>query len=361
MDFTFTEEQEAVRDLAAQIFDGHATTERVKDIERSDERVDRDLWRVLADAGLLAIAVPEEHGGSGLGLIELCLLLEQQGRRVAPVPLWPTLVLGALPIAEFGTPEQKNAWLPRVGGGGAVLTAALPDPPGAAVRVGGAGGLDGAARSVPAGHIADRVLVPALDAHGRLRVFLVDPAGPGVRRTVATTTDRSRVAHLEFADAPAEELGDADHSATAWMLDRALVGLSAMQVGVAEGALRMAADYTSQRHQFGRPLSTFQGVALKAADAYVDTEAMRVTLWQAAWRLTAGLDATREVMVAKWWASEGGQRVVHVTQHLHGGLGADVDYPVHRYFLWGKQIENTLGGASAQLDRLGRALAEAPA
>ena len=132
-------------------------------------------------------------------------------------------------------------------------------------------------------------------------------------------------------------------------------------LAVAEGALRMAADYTSERQQFGRPLSTFQGVALKAADAYIDTEAMRVTLWQAAWRLTAGLDATREVMVAKWWAAEGGQRVVHITQHLHGGMGADVDYPVHRYFLWGKQIEDTLGGASAQLARLGRALAEAPA
>jgi 3-oxocholest-4-en-26-oyl-CoA dehydrogenase beta subunit len=148
---------------------------------------------------------------------------------------------------------------------------------------------------------------------------------------------------------------------TAWMLDRALVGLCATQVGVAEGALRMAADYTSERQQFGRPLSTFQGVALKAADAYVDTEAMRVTLWQAAWRLTAGLDAAKEVLVAKWWAAEGGQRVVHITQHLHGGMGADVDYPVHRYFLWGKQIEDTLGGASAQLARLGQALAEAPA
>jgi alkylation response protein AidB-like acyl-CoA dehydrogenase len=196
---------------------------------------------------------------------------------------------------------------------------------------------------------------------GELGVFLVDPSGAGVERTAATTTDRSKVAHLEFAGAPAEQLGHDGRRVAAWMLDRALVGLCALQVGVAEAALRMAADYTSERHQFGRPLSTFQGVALKAADAYVDTEAMRVTLWQAAWRLTAGLDATQEIMVAKWWASEGGQHVVHITQHLHGGMGADVDYPVHRYFLWGKQIEVTLGGASAQLARLGQALAEAPA
>ena len=369
MDFTFSEEQEAVRDLAAQVFEGHATVERVKDVERSDERVDRDLWRALADAGLLAIAVPEEHGGSGLGLIELCLLVEQQGRRVAPVPLWPTLVLGALPIAEFGSTEQQQAWLPEVANGNVVLTAALSEPgandplrpQATATRDGDSWRIDGAKPSVPAAHDAARVLVPASIDEGGLGVFLVDPGGPGVERTVAATTDRSKVAHLAFSGVPGEQLGADGRRATAWMLDRALVGLCATQVGVAEGALRMAADYTSERQQFVRPLSTFQGVALKAADAYIDTEAMRVTLWQAAWRLTAGLDATREIMVAKWWASEGGQRVVHITQHLHGGMGADIDYPVHRYFLWGKQIEDTLGGASAQLARLGRALAEAPA
>lgn len=369
MDFAFTDEQDAVRDLATQIFEGQATPERVKEVERGDERVDRELWRALADAGLLAIAVPEEHGGSGLGLIELGLLLEQQGRRVAPVPLWPALVLGALPLAEFGTPEQQQAWLPGVASGDVILTAALSEPgvndalhpQVTATRDGGTWRLDGAKPSVPAAHVADRVLVPAATESGELAVFLVDPAGPGVERTVATTTDRSKVAHLAFAGASVEHLGDDGRRVTAWTLDRALVGLCAMQVGVAEGALRMAADYTSERHQFGRPLSTFQGVALKAADAYIDTEAMRVTLWQAAWRLSAGLDASQEVMVAKWWAAEGGEHIVHITQHLHGGMGADVDYPVHRYFLWGKQIEVTLGGASAQLARLGRALAEAPA
>jgi 3-oxocholest-4-en-26-oyl-CoA dehydrogenase beta subunit len=369
MDFTFSEEQDAVRDLAGQIFDGHATAERVKEIERSEERVDQELWRALADAGLLAIAVPEEHGGSGLGLIELCLLLGQQGRRVAPVPLWPTLVLGALPIAELGTSEQQRAWLPGVVRGEVLLTAALSEaganpplrPRTTATRDGAGWRLDGSKPSVPGGHIADRVLVPASTGDRELGVFLVDPTGPGIERTVAVTTDRSKVAHLTFAGAPAEQLGEDGRRATAWMLDRALVGLCAMQVGVAEGALRMAAEYTSERQQFGRPLSTFQGVALKAADAYIDTEAMRVTLWQAAWRLTAGLDASQEVMVAKWWAAEGGQHVVHITQHLHGGMGADVDYPVHRYFLWGKQIEDTLGGASAQLARLGHSLAEAPA
>src|SRR5262249_18725061 len=155
-----------------------------------------------------------------------------------------------------------------------------------------------------------------------------------------------------------ERLGSSDQAAP-WLIDRAVVGLCALQVGVAEAALALAASYTSTRHQFGKPLSTFQGVAHKAADAFIDIAAMRATLWQAAWRLSEGPDAARDVLVAKWWPAEGGQHVVHLTQHLHGGIGADIDYPVHRYFLWGKQIETTLGGSSQQLARLGRELAEA--
>jgi len=130
---------------------------------------------------------------------------------------------------------------------------------------------------------------------------------------------------------------------------------------VCEAAIKMAAEYTSERVQFGKPLSAFQGAEIRAADAFIDTEAIRVTMLQAAWKLDTGREASSDVLVAKWWASEAGQRVVHNVQHLHGGMGADIDYPVHRYFLWGKQIEDMLGGASATLHRLGRRLAEANA
>src|SRR5207249_2215921 len=149
---------------------------------------------------------------------------------------------------------------------------------------------------------------------------------------------------------------DGGPAAVEWLRDRALTAIAAIQVGVAAEAMRMAAAYTSERKQFGRPLATFQGVALRAADAYIDVQAMQATLWQAAWRLNAGLDASREVAVAKWWAAEGGHRVVHAAQHLHGGMGADIDYPIHRYFLWGKQLEVMLGGGSQQLARLGALL-----
>ena len=366
MDFDFNEDQTAVRDLAAQIFAGHATVERIKHIEATGDGIDRDLWTALAQANLLGIALPEQPGGSGLGLISLCLVLQEQGRRLAPVPLLPTIALGALPLAEFGAPALQSQWLPRIVNGDAIVTAALDeadsiDPTAPRVTATAEGVLNGTKISVPAGHIADRVLVPASSPDG-VTVFVVDPAAAGVSLEVVDTTDHQRAAHLTFHDTPTEAtLGAAGDGAAVvgWMLDRALVGLAAVQLGVAEEAIRLAAEYTSNRLQFGKPLSTFQGVSLRAADAYIDASAMNVTLWQAAWRLDEGLDASKEVAIAKWWAADGGERVVHATQHLHGGMGADVDYPVHRYFLWGKQIADSLGGASRQAARVGAQIAEA--
>jgi alkylation response protein AidB-like acyl-CoA dehydrogenase len=372
VNFELSEEQVAVRDLAAQIFTGSVTVERVKEVEASEERFDRALWQQLADAGLLGISLPEEHGGSGLGFVETCLVLTQQARVVAPVPLWSTVVCGALTIAAAGTDAQRAEWLPLVAAGDVVLTAALAeagvnDPlrPQVQASPEGADGdgrwrLDGFKPSVPAAHVAARVLVPAATADG-VAVFLVDPNGAGVTAERAITTNREIHSHLAFSGAPAEMLGDGPDGARtlATMVDRALLGLCAMQLGVCEAAIEHAATYTSERMQFGKPLSAFQGAEIRAADAFIDTEAIRVTLLQAAWKFDVGRDATSDVLVAKWWTSEGGQRVVHHVQHLHGGMGADIDYPVHRYFLWGKQIEDTLGGASATLSRLGKRLAEA--
>jgi acyl-CoA dehydrogenase len=373
MDFKLSEEQEAVRGLAEQIFQGSASVERVKEVEAGDDRFDRDLWRALADANLLGIALPDDVGGSGLGAIETVLVLEQQGRTVAPVPYWATIVCGALPIAEHGTPAQRERWLPGVVRGETILSAALAEAgvndalrPGVRATPDGDGWrLEGRKPSVPIGHLADAVLVPATIDRGSGRdgvaVFLVECGAATAE--VAVTTDRSLVAHLTFDGTPAEVLGDAaaGERTLSWMLDRALLGLAAIQIGVCEEAVRLAAEYTSNRVQFGKPLATFQGAQLKAADGYIGTEAIRVTALQAAWKLDVGREATDDVLVAKWWASEAGQQVVHITQHLHGGMGADIDYPVHRYFLWGKQIEDTLGGASATLARLGARIAEAGA
>jgi len=370
MDFTFSDEQLAVRQAAEGVFCGLVTPERVAAVEAGDERVDRELWAALAAADLLGLAVPADIGGAGLGLTELCLVLEAQGAVVAPVPLWATLVLGALPIARFGTPEQRARFLPGVAAGEVLLSAALSGttestsgrPRVAAEPDGDGWRLDGTELAVPAAHVAARVLVPARTPEGDVVVALVDPAGPGARTERAVTTNREIHPHLHLDGAPVSPAdvlagpGDGT-SALGYMLESARTGLCALQVGLTESALAQTAAYLNQRHQFGRPLSAFQGAMLRAADAAIDIEAMRVTLWQAAWRLDTGREAAEAVAVAAWQAAERGQRVVHATQHLHGGMGADISYPIHRYFLWGKQIELQLGGPTRQLARLGALIA----
>jgi alkylation response protein AidB-like acyl-CoA dehydrogenase len=371
MDFTFNEEQLAVSEAVDGLFVGLVTPERVQEVEASDDRFDRELWARLAQADVLGLSLPEAFGGGGYGMVELALVLEAQGRSVAPVPLWATIALGALPIAEFGTEALKGAVLRGVTSGDTVLTAALTDVA-ADIALGGTGKasvsaatgtdglvLHGTAFAVPSAHVADLVLIPVAIDDGVV-VAVVDPKQAGVTLERAVTTNREVHPHLHLdgvAVAADRLLAGGDptrgHEVLMWMLNRAWTGLCALQVGVTEAAVSQTATYLNTREQFGRPLSTFQGTMLRAADAAIDTEAIRVTLWQAAWRLDNGLDADLAVTVASWFASEAGQRAVFATQHLHGGMGADISYPIHRYFLWGKQIELMLGPPSSQLARLG--------
>jgi alkylation response protein AidB-like acyl-CoA dehydrogenase len=370
MDFAFTDEQVAVSEAATGLLSGLVTPDRVTAVERTDDVVDRELWAALAEAELLGLAVPEAHGGAGYGLTELCLLLEAQGNVVAPVPLWATLVLGAWPLARFGSPALQERWLPGVVAGEVFLTAALTGtalsvsslPTVCADAEGENWVLNGTEMAVPQAHLAARIVVPARTADGGVLLALVDPAAPGVALERAVTTNREVHPHLHLTDA-AVAAGDVlagpgvGRQALDDLLLVATTTLCALQVGVCESALRQTAMYLNERTQFGRPLSSFQGTLLRAADAAIDNEAMRVTLLNAAWLIDTGRDAADAVRVAKWQASERGQRTVHATQHLHGGMGADITYPIHRYFLWGKQIELVLGNGSLQLSRMGADIA----
>ena len=358
MDFTLEEEQNELAALAARIFRDKSSPERVAAVEEGVDRVDGELWSTLARAGLLGVSIPEAYGGAGGGLVDLCLVLREQGRQVAPVPLWQTLALGALPITAYGTDEQRERWLPAVAAGEAMLTAAASDAPLRAVGERSRIHLSGQVSSVPGAHVAQRVLVPVTLADAGDCLVMLDPAAEGVERVDAVGINRQIFSHLTLRDVRVEP-GDVIVSPSlSRVRDSALVSLCAGQVGVAEQALRLLAEYTSGRTQFGRPVGSFQGVSLRAAEAYIDTEIMRLTMLQAAWRLSRGLPAEAHVAAAKWWASEGGHRVVHAAQHLHGGMGNDVDYPLHRYFLWGKQNDVLLGGAPEHLARLGRLITD---
>jgi len=372
MDFDFNEEQQDLQDLAKQILEGELTNERLREIDAGGDRFDRDLWAKLGEAGLLGVAVPEAQGGLGYGFLEAALVLEQIGRTVAPVPYLATVVLGGLPIARLGSDTQRDAWLPGVASGEAVLTAALVEfggdplvPQTTATRDGDGWVLDGQKDCVPAGLVASRVLVPASTDDGGVVVALVDPSASGVTRERQDTTNFDPEARLTLrgvrvADGDVLVSGADGAAALEWIVERATAAQCAVAIGVCEEAVRMTAEYTKTREQFDRPIATFQAVGQRAADAYIDTEAIRLTAWQAIWRLSEGLPATAEVAVAKFWAAEGGQRVVHAAQHLHGGMGVDKDYPLHRYFLLAKKLELTLGGATPQLLKLGAILATEP-
>ena len=361
MDFSYSEDQQALRELARKILEERATHDRLKEIRKTPERADLELWRELAKSNLLGVAIPEAFGGTGTGLAELVILLEEIGRAVAPLPVLPTLVEGALPLASFGSEAQKKRWLPAVASGDAILTAALAEGPGAGVvaQPDGAGfRLTGRRPLVHAAHLAQAILVPA-QLGGRSALFLLDPKATGVTLERAETTDEQIRPHLALASAPAEPLGDVARGAEAlrFTTDRSLLGLCALQVGVAERALQITARYVTERKQFDRPIGSFQAVHTRAADAYVDLQAMRLTTWRALHLLEHGEDATDELAIAKFWACEGGARITYAAQHLHGGIGVDVDYPIHRYYLWARQIGLHLGTGSAQLAALGERLA----
>jgi alkylation response protein AidB-like acyl-CoA dehydrogenase len=329
----------------------------------------------LAKADLLGIALPEADGGGGFGLLEACLVLEQIGRAVAPLPYLTTIVGGAMPVAAFGSDAQRKELLPGVIDGSVRLSIALYEvgdtespllPATQAVADGAGWRLSGDKALVVGADRAAKVLVPARTGDGAVGVFLVDPTAPGVtlEREVAVNGEPQFGMQLVDVACSADALlGAADEGAEilAWTRDRLTAAICATQTGVCEEALAITARYVSEREQFGSKLGTFQAVGQRVADAYIDTEAIRLTAIQAVWRLDGGLDATEELLTAKFWAADGAQRVVHAAQHLHGGIGMDLDYPIHRYFRWAKVLELTLGGATPSLRDLGARLAAAPA
>ena len=367
MDFSPTEAQSDLAELTRRILADQVTQERLRKLEDGPDRFDPALWSVLAEAGVLAAALPESVGGSGFGVLEQCTVLVELGRAVAPVPYLPSIVLAGAALAEFGDDGQRERWVVPVAQGRLVLTAALesaaPGLAGVVAAVPGEGGgwvLNGTVVAVPAGPIADLILVPADTPNGRA-VFLVEPDDAGVSVARQRTVDLDSAGLVELADValPADRVLGGVHGGAHvadWLAARATVGLCAFQLGVTERALELTAEYARTRVQFGRPIGGFQAVAQRLADAYVDVQAIRLTLWQAAWRLSTGQAAGAELATAKFWAADAGHRVAHTAVHVHGGVGIDTDHPLHRYFVAAKRAEFALGGATEQLLRLGELL-----
>jgi alkylation response protein AidB-like acyl-CoA dehydrogenase len=365
MDFTTSEETNDLGGLVRDITESVCTPAHHKELDKLDERFDHTLWGKLVSADVLSAAAPESLGGGGFGVLEQTAILTALGRQLAAVPYLESVVLAAGALAKFGSQALQDEWAAPAVKGEKILTVALDGELGQGpvqAQSNGAGfRLTGSRALVAYGPVADAFLIPAETDSG-VKVFVVTSSDAGVSVTSLDTTGHGSVSHLDLqgVELGAERVVGGDDVVT-WLRTHGLLGYSAFQLGVLERALEMTATYAREREQFERPIGSFQAVSSRLADGYIDVKALRLTLTQAAWRLSEDLPAELEVGSAAFWAADAGHRVAHTTVHVHGGVGIDTDHPVHRYFLAAKQSEFAVGSATGQLLRIGRELAETPA
>lgn len=369
MDFTRTEAQDDLAGLTREICATLVTDERQCELDAVPGRVDTALYAALAEAGILAAALPGP-AGAGFGPLEQTAIAEELGRALATVPYVASIVMAADALATFGSPEQIDL-ARRAASGEAVLTAAIdeelaPDrlSPATTAHADGDGWvLTGAKTTVPFANECETMLVTAATSDSPtsgITVFAVPATEVAVTRLDGT--DHRSIGFVEFdavrlpASARLGEPGQG-RAVLERILDRGTVGLCAEQFGILARSIELTSAYAREREQFDRPIGSFQAVAQRLADGFIDVKAARLTCTQAAWRLAAGLDAADAVRIAKFWAADAGHRVAHTTVHVHGGVGLDRDHPVHRYFLAAKRAEFELGSATEQLVGIGADLA----
>lgn len=365
MDFELSDIQSAVLEAATQILEPRHPQPGAPP---APNWPDRDLWHDLAETGLLAAPLTTQVGDEAADFVAMCLLLKECGRAHARVPARVCL-LTAMALERFGGGGRFGGLLAQVASGKAVITAAAADkfggdaaPSLTATADGGGYRLSGHERFVHWGGSADEVLVFARAPEGVIAA-LVNPHQDGIRREALDTTSGTPEADLYFngAAVAAEKIAaDAASGGAmrAWLWQRFAVACAAELAGAAAAALKLTAAYTGEREQFGRKLGSFQAVAMHAADAFIAVEAMDLAMLQAAWRLSAGRDAARELSIAKFWASDGATRVLEIAHRLHGGAGVVLDYPLHRYLTSVKHLSLACGSAHWHLERLGDIIAK---
>ena len=351
MDFTLDENQQAVADLANQILADRTQPEKLKEAEDAGEWFDRDTYAELAKAGLIGIALGEDVGGGGLGVVEVGQVLEAQGRNVSPVPVWNT-ALAALAIDRFGSDDLRKDILPGVIDGSRILTVGIQEwhsddylSPAAEAEDGKKGcKITGTKIVVEFAEESDKMVLIAKDSKGEAGLYLLDLDQPEISMNKGETTRNQPVHEVVISGAVGVKLENSD---LAWFVNSAIALLCAVQVGVTEIALKMAAEYTSTREQFGRPLATFQAVTHALANQYINVNGIKLPTYSALWNLDNGKDATVRVSEAKWFASHLAMDLANTTQHVHGGMGVDRDYPLHQLYALEQAHPNQPGSRHA--------------
>ena len=371
MDFALSEEQEMLKKSARDFLSVECPKKVVREIEAGDLGYSPELCQKMASLGWMGLALPEEYGGAGLSLLDMAVLFEEFGRAAMTEPMFSTVVLGALPILQWGTEEQKKAFLPKVATGELFLTMALAEPrvnedpafvTTRAMTKDDGFLLHGTKLFVPYAHIADYMLVVARtkgvagDKKG-ITVLIVDRKAQGINITPLVTVAADKQFEVQFDKVfvSSENILGSLHNGLPLvreMLKKATAIQCAEMVGMAQQEMEMTAEHTKNRVQFDRPIGTFQAVQHRLADMFIDVNGVRWTTYQAVWRLSQGLPADREVAIAKAFANIACQRVAFSAQQLHGGLGVDKDYDLHFYFRRAKAFALTLGSTPFHLKTL---------
>lgn len=360
MDFQLTEDQRAFADIAQALFADYCGDEQLRAFDASGLPFMQALWQQCVAGGLHAILVPEADGGLELGMAEMMGVLEQQGRALALVPLWEhqlalaaALRFGSAPVRAALKALRADALLTVSLGG----LAAARGPALQARREDGGYRLDGYAAAVPLG-AQSAWLLAGVVLDGAPRLMLLDLANAAIGKVEGSTQHHLAVADLRFDGMLVDESALLAEPALAWVEPRAIACLAALQLGVSSQQLSRTVDYVSERKQFNRVIGSFQLVAGQMADGHIAAEALRSALWQLVYRIDAGLGAAPQGWATHFLACGAGHQIGHMAQHVHGGIGVDVTFPIHRFLFWSRVLGVTLGGAEHNLAKLGDWLAD---
>jgi alkylation response protein AidB-like acyl-CoA dehydrogenase len=365
MNFDFSHDQKQLRDQARKFLAEKCSPKAVRVVLEGKEPYDRVLWQGLAEMGFLGVAIPEEFGGAGAGHLELCVIAEEMGRALAPVPFSSTVYLAAEALLLAGSDAQKQKWLPKIASGEAIGTMALFEGKGnpslQAIKLAASGGvLNGTKKPVPDGAIADFAVVAARTGSGGretdISLFLVDMKAGGVEAKSLTNVDPTRgQAEVTFKDCKAEPLGAAGEgwSIINQVLDRAAVLIAFEQVGGADRALEMGRDYALDRIAFGRPIGSFQAVKHMLADMYVSATLARSNCYYGAWALSNNASELPEAAAtARISATQAFQHCAKNNIQVHGGMGFTWEFDCHMYYRRSNALALGLGSLSYWEDAL---------
>ncbi|MBR1158418.1 acyl-CoA dehydrogenase family protein [Bradyrhizobium elkanii] len=365
MNFDFSDEQKQMRDEARKFLSEQCPPKAVREVLDGKAAYDKALWKGLAEMGFLGVAIPEQFGGAGAGHLELCVIAEEMGRALAPVPFSSTVYLAAEAILIAGSDAQKQKWLPKIAAGEAIGTLALfegkGNPSPKAIKVAANGGvLNGVKKPVADGAIADFAVVAArTGSSGResdISLFIVDLKAGGVEVKSLTNIDLTRgQAEFTFKDAKAEPLGAAGEgwSVITQVLDRAAVLTAFEQVGGADRALEMGRDYALDRIAFGRPIGSFQAVKHMLADMYVSATLARSNCYYGAWALSTNAGELPEAAAAaRISATQAFQHCAKNNIQVHGGMGFTWEFDCHMYYRRANAVALGLGSLSYWEDAL---------